>query len=478
MKNIYLIISIIFLYASCSINKRIDSTEAPKSEVPVIYANDKMASFYQEGENDEANWIISPELNPDDYVIFVPEGEKIKIHFKTDVDSLSYVLKPGEIFEFLVLLNNKDTAYTRLIAAPEPAIFSDEYIKMSKGKTLVEITDVYELINIIIAITPLSGMENSHFVIKDTPYYQEVIEWFEPFKNEKIVSSINEALKIGMNNMLKMDSYSFGFDENEIVNKGIYDRVSWGSSNTLLPYLKDMEAFAVLSNFNSFYKKHQKLYDKQIDYYKNKVNIQNMQNWLNENFPTTYYDGFKVIFSPLVGWNQSASWFENNNYKEAQAHVNFPYRSKSDSIYSEKANLLSDGSILFTEFNHAFINPEADKYLESSSFKKGFEDLKFWIEGGDSPASSYNSPFACFTEMMNWSLVCLYYLDYAPKEELEKMITGVEKNQVSKRGFKQFKAFNQKLIDLYENKKPDSTVADLYPEIIDWCSSYYRSNSN
>ena len=68
---------------------------------------------------------------------------------------------------------------------------------------------------------------------------------------------------------------------------------------------------------------------------------------------------------------------------------------------------------------------------------------------------------------MNWGLVSLYYADYAPKEEQEKMIHAVEENMKSYRGFKKFPAFNRFLVQLYKNRG-NKVLAELYPEIINW----------
>jgi len=101
-----------------------------------------------------------------------------------------------------------------------------------------------------------------------------------------------------------------------------------------------------------------------------------MQRWLNKNFPKTSYDCFRVIFSPLVDWNQSAGWFDNDGFKEAQAHVNFPYPSEADKKRTYEENIMLDGQILFTEFNHAFINPEAEPYFDTKALNTSSHSIK------------------------------------------------------------------------------------------------------
>jgi C-terminal processing protease CtpA/Prc len=58
-------------------------------------------------------WNLSPEANPDIYYPLEPISEK-KITFYTDIDSISFNIVPGNIYDFIILLNNKDTCYTQI----------------------------------------------------------------------------------------------------------------------------------------------------------------------------------------------------------------------------------------------------------------------------------------------------------------------------------------------------------------------------
>ena len=69
---------------------------------------------------------------------------------------------------------------------------------------------------------------------------------------------------------------------------------------------------------------------------------------------------------------------------------------------------------------------------------------------------------------MNWALVSLRYIDYAPPIEQNKLTSKMERYQVEVRGFKKFTEFNQFLIQLYKNRSKGQTAADLYPQIIEW----------
>jgi len=70
----------------------------------------KDGEIYQKGV-----WNLSPEAKPDIYYAIEPINKK-RITFYTDVDSISFNIKPGNICDFIILLNNKDTCYTRISA--------------------------------------------------------------------------------------------------------------------------------------------------------------------------------------------------------------------------------------------------------------------------------------------------------------------------------------------------------------------------
>lgn len=417
-------------------------------------------------------WSIAPEARPDVFETYI-QGESKKVTFKNGSDSISFDVQPGNTYSFVFLVNKKDSAFTEIKGIKEVprARFSSDYIGTHRGKTFVEIPAVYELMNIVFALTN-KGKTMPGLIYKDTPYYADVLKWFGPYENEPVVKNINAALTESGDtySALKMDAYAFVFsDSGRISQSPVYDRIGNSPVNHLRPYINALQTFAEKSDFQNFYKKHQDYYQKLIVAFRDSVGIPSMQNWLNTNFPTTRYDSFKIIFSPLVSNNQSANWFSDNGFREAQAHVNFPFRDKSKAgKWSEKALLVSDGNLVFTELNHSFINPESEKPQYNKTILKAFSNFDTWNEKGKPAAMSYNDAYSSFNEYMNWGLVSLRYIDFAPQEEQAALISSIEKVLVEYRGFRRFGAFNQFLVDLYKKRKPGQTVADLYPAIVTW----------
>lgn len=87
-----------------------------QKNLPVIKASSKRA-FIIEGEDERRNWNLSP--GPEFDVFTVTKSVKLKwIKFYTDIDSIKFRIRPNEKFDFIVLLNGKDTCYTRIESLP------------------------------------------------------------------------------------------------------------------------------------------------------------------------------------------------------------------------------------------------------------------------------------------------------------------------------------------------------------------------
>ncbi len=432
----------------------------------VIRANKPVADIRVGTKFSKGNWSILPEARPDVFEAQI-EGSSVPVTFITDSDSLRVTVKPGDVYPFVVLLNGRDSAFTEIrgVAYTPPARFSEAYKKANTGATTAEIPEVYELVNILMTLTP-TFKGDSGIVSRQQPYYGRLMAHFAPFANHAAVALIDSLMKADRYFDIKMDAYSFGFDRRGRITRSlIYDRVSWG--NTLLPYITRIQQFADKTNFRQFYRQNAPVYEGQIRAYRDSLNIAEMVRWLNGHFPGTRYNAFKIIWSPLVGHNQSAQWLEDNGFKEMQAHVNFPYQTQTGMAgFSARSNEIKRGNIVFTEINHAFINPEDEKPAYKEGIQTAFANLKTWAEGA--ALQNYGNPYSCFNEYMNWGLVSLRFLDYADKADREKLLTLLETMMEKRRGFRRFAPFNRFLVNLYQTRQPGTTIADLYPQIVGW----------
>ena len=445
-----------------------------QDKLPVIKSTVSVISI-QDGEVLKKNyWTLAPDAKPDVYEADLIDGKPHNVTFITDTDAISFMVEIGKKYDFIIQRGD-ELCYTQIVGTRfvPAAVFDKAYRSRHKGKTFVEIPEVYELVNIAIAMTP-TGIDDKNMVFKNSEYYMRMRQWFDKFKDHPLLADLDAALKKNINvySTMKMNGYAFEFDEGgKIVQSKIYDRTGFRGerSNFLRPYLAQLQSFADASEFRRFYKENSKTYQEQIDFYRETANVAEMKRWLDKNFPgSNDYDTYKIIFSPLVAYNQSSTWFESNGFKELQPHVNFPYpqdlgRNFKDGL-SQPAEVIFRGNIVFTEINHGYINPEAEKYTDR--IIKAISNRDRWVDKSKGPG--YYGGIAAFNEYMNWGLVSLRIADYAPRDEQEKMIAAIDKMMTDRRGFPQFAAFDKFLVDLYRNKKRGQTVADLYPQIIGW----------
>ena len=84
-----------------------------QQEKPIIKATSVKVDVKDGEIFQKAVWNLSPEVKPDIYFPLDPVSEK-RITFYTDIDSISFNIVPGNIYNFIILLNNKDTCHTRI----------------------------------------------------------------------------------------------------------------------------------------------------------------------------------------------------------------------------------------------------------------------------------------------------------------------------------------------------------------------------
>ncbi len=86
-----------------------------QQKLAVVKANSNKAKIYEE-DNMTSGWGINPKVKPDIHTTGRITKSK-KVVFKTDIDSIVVNLKSGEKKDFIVLLNGKDSCYTRIQAS-------------------------------------------------------------------------------------------------------------------------------------------------------------------------------------------------------------------------------------------------------------------------------------------------------------------------------------------------------------------------
>ncbi|ULQ51749.1 S41 family peptidase [Flavihumibacter fluvii] len=86
---------------------------AAQQKLPTIKATSRIVDVKDGEVYQKGRWNLSPENKPDIYFALEPVHEK-KITFYTNIDSISFNIIPGRNYDFIILLNSKDTCYTQI----------------------------------------------------------------------------------------------------------------------------------------------------------------------------------------------------------------------------------------------------------------------------------------------------------------------------------------------------------------------------
>ncbi len=91
------------------------TTQVFGQQMPVIRATSKTVDV-RDGEHFRKGlWYLMPEKRPDHYYVEIPHKPH-KVTFYTDKDSISFDTRYGNKYEFVILLNGKDSCHTQIIA--------------------------------------------------------------------------------------------------------------------------------------------------------------------------------------------------------------------------------------------------------------------------------------------------------------------------------------------------------------------------
>lgn len=450
------------------------SPASAEGALPTLRSTRPVVSIRQGSALSTDSWRLAPEVKPDVFDAEILDGKPTTVTFLSDVDSIRFEVAEGSTHDF-VIEHGADRCFTRIVGVRvvPMAVFDEAYRAKHRGTITAEIPEAYELVNIVLAMTP-TGIADSNLVYQQSSYYRDVRAWFDPYRGHAAVAALDSMLVLNRNHYfsLKMNGYSFELDaKGRLVPSKIYDRTGFGGErrNTLRPFLSQLQSFADTTRFRSFYERNRPVYEAQVAFYRDSADVKAMLAWLNRNFPKSGgYDSNRIIFSPLVAYNQSATWLESHGFQELQAHVNFPYpgdwKRRAGIVLSKEAETVTRGHIVFTELNHGYINPEADKH--APRVMKAISNRDRWVD--PARGQGYYGGIAAFNEYMNWGLAGLRVVDIAPLEDQPTLLTLIDDMMTKRRGFPMYAEFSRFLVDRYRGRKKGESLADLYPDIIAW----------
>lgn len=352
-------------------------------------------------------------------------------------------------------------------------VFTKQYISEHKGRFEVNVPEVHELANILVAISKI-GQLDSNMVDMTTPYYQKVLAKFKPFSKHPIIDTINQHI-ISSDDVnsywyyyaLKMNACGYTLTpENAIRNNGPVKRMGFDNiKDPILANVALIEDFSNKTGFREFYKQNKPYYDSLISTYKQLNPIDKMQNWLVSKFGFSY-DNYIVYFSPLVGGAHATQKYRDNNFQQTAMFV---CRSPVFDEYNMNVNEMLNSRVVFTEIDHNFVNPTSMHFIKRINL--AFANRSNWVnEFEGSRTQAYKTPDAVFNEYMTFAVFSLYCLDNFPQTDIDIFIPKMETQMTERRHFKRFTEFNQKLISIYTADKTISVNA-LYDQILKWCES-------
>jgi hypothetical protein len=415
-------------------------------------------------------WTLAPELNPDVFRVAIENGVAKHVCFVAERDEACFTVAAGESHDFVIMHEGvpHNTRIEGFALAPA-AVFDQAYREANRGRVSALVPEAYELVNIAIALTEYAH-DDPNLIYTDTPYYQRMMAHFGGHRDHPLVAALNEQLRLSGGARyftLKMNGYAFVFDgEGRIVASPVYARTGFSheTENPLEPFVGLMQSFADETDFRRFFARESAVYEEQTGYFTEEADVPAMWRWLTARFPDVdAYDTVKIIFSPLVYANQSVTWLESNGFRELQPHLNYPYRSTG--AFSDAGDTVWRSNLVFTELNHGFINPTADRF--AGAIEEAISQRAYWADD-EKAARAYPSDYALFNEYMNWGLFSLYAIDQMDDRDLQTATARLERFMAEGRGFRRFVEFNAMLMGAYRTRRPGETVADLYPDVIAW----------
>lgn len=195
--------------------------------------------------------------------------------------------------------------------------------------------------------------------------------------------------------------------------------------------LRLLEDFAEATGFREFYAENRDFYEAQIASYRAKVPVERMWEWLETQFPARY-DAYSFVFSPLINASHNTIRFEHNGFRECVMVVGGP-------------------DLLAGRTNDARVEEAA------------LSDLDSWNE-----QDGYASAFATFNEYVTWAAFIIYAADHYEGEVLAPVRAHEIRSIEEGRGFSRFGTFVAWLEERWDSAGAGTTLAELYPDIIEW----------
>lgn len=328
-----------------------------------------------------------------------------------------------------------------------------------KNKIQVVYPEVYELANVILALTQY-GRDDRWQINKNSFYYNEVIEYFEPMFQHPLIDSVNFSSNRWEEFLsFRTDAFAFSFNAKGKISRTMnfqsFDDIM--IFDKFLPLVQD---FSEKSGFREFFCKHSLSYQKIIDGYNSEYLIEEMRHFLfKEVIPCCQNQKFYVVISALVGSQNLHRKVSNSSSAD---FVPIAQPIIEGNRFESNFRRAIEIHTLFTEMSHAYVNVLSDKYgdLIVNNFHENLWDVSSGYAG-------YN--LAVFDEYLTWSLYDIFIAEIFPI--VSDTVSLYWHYQNDSRGFQYSHYFSQELKKLYfQATKSDGKIESLIIPFLEWCS--------
>lgn len=372
----------------------------------------------------------------------------------------------------IILMLSFLLAFTISAQETKQVSFDEKFKKEHQGNAKIEINELKELLHIMIAITE-AGLENDDMVQQKGQYYQDVLQQFKKFNNEKIIVKFDSLIKANPLNYIFLtgNGTSYDFKNNQLVPNKYYifpaQKVSSSATikvNPISTYKKEIEDFAVKSNFRKFYKDHLSYYKNIISTYNEQANLGEQWKWLEKNF-NTKINNYLILCSPLIN---GLNYTDNYKDKDFKQIVMVLPPVEEDPALSKEENIVLNTRGMLTEIDHNYVGTPTKTYIKE--IENALKDREKWVNTKQEGTQYYPNPEKVFNEYMTYAVFYLFSTEKFKNDQKTLDIAYHSVNQVMKeRGFPKMKEFNDALLAT-RKKYPNKKIDDLYPELIQWCS--------
>lgn len=342
------------------------------------------------------------------------------------------------------------TASRNCTTSIHPSTFSDRHVAEGRGRIVVETPEVYELLNVALALTDAAAARN--LIDSRGHHYQLVLDRFAAHRSHPFIGALERSLDRFPSHR---GLFAYRFEGDRIIADPGYG-LGWRAEvfADLVPLMED---FARVTGYREFYAEYRPYYQGLAEEYAASVPLEAMRRWLEAEFPQSR-DAYRVVISPLVGGHHNTFLFRDRAHDYHEIVMFVPAAGSGlDPVAAGVA-----ARVVFTEIDHNYVNPATDDPRHLGRIHRIFSDLEAWNSG-----PGYGDPGQTFNEYMTWAVFTLWAHDtYTP--EVFRQVNSITVEVMGQRGFIRFTEFNQALLELYRSRSEGVTVFDLYPEILDW----------